>query len=70
MTRSPISVAGMLLTTICAVVFIAALPANLFSLHPDPYLAVAFIFVLVMLSGLFALGLVMIPLGAWLERRR
>lgn len=68
--KSPISVAGLLLTTICAVVFAVALPADLFSLHTNPYIAVAFLLMLVLLSGLFVLGLVMIPLGTWIERRR
>ena len=68
--RSPISIAGMLLMTISAVVFATVLPADLFSRQTSPSLAVASLLVLVVLSGLFVLGLVMIPLGAWIGRRR
>jgi hypothetical protein len=69
LVRSPISIAGMLLMTISAVVFATVLPADLFSRQTSPYLAVASLLVLVVLSGLFVLGLVMIPLGAWIRRR-
>ena len=65
--RSPISVIGMVLTTISAVVFLVVFLADLFGLHTNPYLGIA------LLSGsssIFVLGLVLIPLGAWLERRR
>lgn len=65
--RSPISVAGMVLTTISAVVFIVVLLADLFGLHTNPYLGILFFLVL---PTLFVVGLLLIPLGAWIERRR
>src|SRR5262245_41511384 len=65
--RSPVSVAGMVLTTISAVVFISVFLADLFGLHTDPYIGILF---LIALPALFLIGLVLIPLGAWLERRR
>src|SRR6187401_2818183 len=65
--RSPISIAGMVLTTITAVVFIIVLLGDLFGLHRNPYLGIVFFF---FLPALFVLGLVLIPLGAWVERRR
>ena len=65
--RSPISVAGMVLTTISGVVFIVVLLGDLFGLHSNPYLGIVFFFVL---PALFVLGLLLIPLGAWVERRR
>jgi hypothetical protein len=64
--RSPISVAGMVLTTISAVVFIVVLLGDLFGLHTNPYLGIVFL----LLPVLFVLGLLLIPLGAWVERRR
>src|SRR5215204_5555443 len=65
--RSPISLAGMVLTTISAVVFTVVLLADLFGLHTNPYLGIVFFLVL---PALLVLGLVLIPLGAWVERRR
>ena len=65
--RSPISIAGMVLTTVTAVVFIIVLLADLFGLHTNPYVGILFFLVL---PALFVLGLLLIPLGAWIERRR
>src|SRR5262245_45152838 len=65
--RSPISIAGMVLTTVSAVVFVIVLLADLFGLHTNPYLGILFFIVL---PALFVLGLLLIPLGAMIERRR
>src|SRR6266700_1730280 len=65
--RSPISVIGMVLTTMSAVLFLIVFLADLFGLHSNPYIGIVFFLVL---PGVFLLGLVLIPLGAWLERRR
>src|SRR5262245_19594248 len=65
--RSPISIAGMVLTTISAVLFVVVLLADLFGLHTNPYLGILFF---LLLPALFVLGLLLIPLGAWVERRR
>jgi hypothetical protein len=65
--RSPLSVAGMVLTTISAVLFLVVFLADLFGLHTNPYIGIVFFLVL---PALFALGLLLIPLGAWVERRR
>jgi hypothetical protein len=65
--RSPISVSGMVLTTVSAVLFLAVFLADLFGLHTNPYVGILFFLVL---PGLFVVGLVLIPLGAWVERRR
>jgi hypothetical protein len=65
--RSPISIAGMIVTTISAVVFVVVLLGDLFGLHTNPYLGIVFFLVL---PALFVLGLLLIPLGAWVERRR
>ncbi len=65
--RSPISVVGMVLTTISAVLFLVVFLADLFGLHTNPYVGILFFLIL---PGIFLFGLVLIPLGAWLERRR
>ncbi len=65
--RSPVSVAGMVLTTVGATLFLVVFLADLFGLHTNPYSGVLFFLVL---PAAFVLGLVLIPLGAWIERRR
>src|SRR5436190_1526125 len=57
----------MVLTTMSAVVFIIVLLADLFGLHTNPYVGILFFLVL---PALFVLGILLIPLGAWIERRR
>ena len=65
--RSPLSVAGMVLTTVSAVVFLVVFLADLFGMHTNPYLGIVFFLIL---PGIFLFGLLLIPLGAWIERRR
>ena len=65
--RSPLSISGMVLTTISAVLFLIVFLADLFGLHTNPYIGIVFFLVL---PGLFLVGLALIPLGAWHERRR
>jgi NapC/NirT cytochrome c family, N-terminal region len=65
--RSPISVAGMVLTTLSAMLFLIVFLADLFGLHTNPYVGILFFLVL---PGIFLFGLILIPLGAWVERRR
>src|SRR3954454_19503599 len=65
--RCPISVAGMVLTTISAVLFLVVFLADLFGWHSNPYVGIVFFLVL---PGIFLLGLLLIPLGAWIERGR
>jgi NapC/NirT cytochrome c family, N-terminal region len=65
--RSPLSVVGMVLTTISAVVFLVVFLADLFGMHTNPYIGILFFLIL---PGIFVFGLILIPLGAWIERRR
>ena len=65
--RSPVSVAGMVLTTISAAVFLVVFLADLFGLHTNPYIGIVFFLIL---PAIFLFGLALIPLGAWIERRR
>jgi hypothetical protein len=67
LVRSPVSVAGMVLTTISAVLFSIVFLADLFGFHTNPYLGILFFLVL---PGIFLFGLILIPFGAWIERRR
>jgi hypothetical protein len=65
--RSPISVAGMIVTTASAVLFLIVFLADLFGWHSNPYLGILFF---LLLPGMFLSGLALIPIGAWVERRR
>lgn len=65
--RSPVSVAGMVLTTVSAALFLVVFLADLFGLHTNPYIGILFFLIL---PAIFLGGLVLIPLGAWIERRR
>jgi hypothetical protein len=57
----------MVLTTISAVVFLIVFSADLLGFHTNPYLGILFFLVL---PGIFLFGLALIPVGAWIERRR
>jgi hypothetical protein len=65
--RAPIAVAGMVLTTISASLFLVVFLADLFGWHSNPYVGIVFFLIL---PALFLLGLALIPFGAWVERRR
>jgi nitrate/TMAO reductase-like tetraheme cytochrome c subunit len=67
LARHPASLAGVVLTTASAVVFIALLVALLSGLFNNPYAALV---VFVALPALLVLGLLLIPFGMWLEHRR
>src|SRR3954471_12723479 len=57
----------MILTTISAVVFLVVFFADLFGMHSNPYIGIVFFLIL---PAIFLIGLILIPLGAWIERRR
>ena len=67
LVRNPISMAGAVLATVSAVLFLAVFFADLFGIHTHPYAGIVF---LLIIPGLFVLGLLLIPLGLWRERRR
>lgn len=58
---------GANVTTISAIVIIAFLLLGFFGLVDSPYIA---LMALLVLPGFFIAGLLLIPLGLWLERRR
>jgi hypothetical protein len=57
----------MVLTTISAVLFVVVFLADLLGVHTNPYIGILFFLVL---PAVFIVGLILIPLGAWIERRR
>ncbi len=65
--RNPISIVGAFLTTFSAVLFLVVFLADLLGLHTNPYIGIVFFLIL---PGFFLFGLALIPIGAWLERRR
>ncbi len=67
LVRHPVSIAGVVLTTASAVAFLALLVALLAGLFNNPYAALV---VFIALPALLVVGLLLIPAGMWLERRR
>jgi hypothetical protein len=65
--RSRLSAIGIALTTATAFLFLALLGLELLGYLQNPY---AGIVVFIMLPALFVLGLLLIPVGLWLSRRR
>ena len=67
MKRHPLAVFGMALTTVSAALFLFVFLADAFGLHTNPYMGIVFFLIL---PAVFVLGLILIPIGAWLDRRR
>ena len=67
--RNTLSILGAALTTVSAVLFITFFLLELtgWTEHSNPYLGIIFF---IMLPTFFIVGLLMIPLGVWIERRR
>jgi hypothetical protein len=65
--RNPISLVGMLLATSSSLLFLVMFLADLFGLHTNPYIGIVFFLII---PGVFIFGLLIVPLGAWLTRRR
>ena len=63
----PVVIAGVLLTTMTAVLFVAAIAAELLGLIRNPY---GGLIVYIVIPAFFVLGLLLIPLGHWLDARR
>jgi hypothetical protein len=57
----------MLIVTTSAVLFLVMFLADLFGLHTNPYIGILFFLVI---PGIFIVGLLMIPIGAYFTRRR
>ena len=67
LARHPLAIAGAVITTVTAVVFIALVIAVAMGLLDNPY---AGLVVFVALPAVFVLGLLLIPWGMWLQRRK
>lgn len=65
--RNGLSIIGVVLTTISAMLFLIVFLADLFGLHTNPYMGIVFFLIL---PGIFLFGLALIPAGVWVERRR
>ncbi|HEY3382011.1 MAG TPA: NapC/NirT family cytochrome c [Vicinamibacterales bacterium] len=65
--RNPLTLFGVWLTSVSAILFLVVFFADLFGLHTNPYIGIIFFLVL---PGFFVLGLVLIPLGILVSRRR
>lgn len=64
---NPLTVIGAILTTVSAVLFLTFFFLELLGLHANPYFGIFFFLIL---PGLFLMGLLLVPLGIWRERRR
>ncbi len=67
LARHPVALAGIVLTTVSAAVFLALAGAAAAGLLSNPY---AGLVVFVALPAMFLFGLLLIPIGMWLQRRR
>ena len=65
--RHPVSLFGMWLSAASAVLFVIFFAADLFGLFNNPYLGIVFF---VVLPTTFVFGLVLMPVGIYLRRRR
>ncbi|HSL23331.1 MAG TPA: hypothetical protein VK886_17510 [Vicinamibacterales bacterium] len=65
--RHPLVAVGAVLATIGALAFLAFFVLDLFRGHGNPYLGILFFLAL---PAVFVFGLLLIPLGSYLERRR
>ena len=62
----PVVIAGVLLTTISAVLFVSAVAAEMLGLIGTPY---GGLIIYIFIPAVFVLGLLLIPLGNWLDAR-
>ena len=67
MARNPISIAGAWITTLSVGAFVTYLVMDQFGLLGSPY---AGLFGFMVVPAFFALGLILIPVGMWVEARR
>ena len=66
-TRNPIAILGAFLATFGALFFGIFFLLEVFGLHTNPYMGIVFFLIL---PALFLLGLLMIPIGLWQDRRK
>jgi len=66
LVRHPVGLIGIWLTTVSAVVFLVFFAFEILGYFSNPYLGMVFFLIL---PGFFVLGLLLVPVGVWLERR-
>ncbi len=67
LARHPLAIVGAIITTASAVVFITLTIAMLAGMFTNPY---AGLVIFIAIPALFVIGLLLIPAGMWLERRK
>jgi nitrate/TMAO reductase-like tetraheme cytochrome c subunit len=65
--RNHVSAIGIALTTASALIFLALIAIELMGFLKNPYIGIV---IFVVMPALFVIGLALVPLGVWLERRR
>jgi len=65
--KNPFSLAGAILATISAALFLIVFFLDVLGLHTNPYLGIVFFIVF---PSFFVIGLLLIPIGVWRDRRR
>jgi hypothetical protein len=66
-TRDPVGMAGAVITTVSAILFLTLFGLELVGYHQGPYVG---ILAFVIIPGAFVLGLALVPLGLWRGRVR
>jgi hypothetical protein len=64
--RNWISIVGGVVTSVAAVVFATVFLLDVFGFHTNPYIGIVFFLVI---PGIFLIGLLLVPVGLWRERR-
>ena len=66
-TRDPVGMAGAVVTTVSAILFVTVFGLEAVGFQSGPYLG---ILTFIVIPGLFLFGLVLVPIGLWRERAR
>jgi hypothetical protein len=67
LVRNWISMLGVAIVTVSALLFLIVFLIDLFGFHTNPYIGIVFFLII---PGAFIGGLLLIPIGMWRERRR
>jgi hypothetical protein len=66
-TRDPVGMAGAVVTTVSAILFVTLFGIEIVGFQSGPYLG---ILTFIVIPGLFLFGLILVPFGLWRERAR
>jgi hypothetical protein len=67
LVRNPLSLVGIAIVTVSALLFLIVFFLDLFGFHTNPYVGIVFFLVA---PAIFLFGLILIPIGMYIERRR